>query len=70
MPWVQKRTDKRRAGRSAQVGEPVSLNDLPSSTSVFRTPSANVDLVRQRTAISRETDLNGDTQGGLTAVGA
>jgi hypothetical protein len=38
------------------AGEAVSLHDLPSSTSVFRTPSGELDMVRARTVASRGCD--------------
>lgn len=69
VPWVRKRLEKRKgsregsAGRSPvpsrtngsdnPAGEPVALHDLPSSTSVFRTVSGELDQVRQRNMESR-----------------
>ncbi|KAF2687857.1 PQ loop repeat protein [Lentithecium fluviatile CBS 122367] len=35
---------------------PIALHDLPSSTSVFRTPSGELDIVRQRSMASRGGD--------------
>lgn len=43
-------------GHGRTVGEPtepIALHDLPSSTSVFRTPSSDHDAIRQRTEESR-----------------
>ncbi|KAF2244632.1 PQ loop repeat protein [Trematosphaeria pertusa] len=42
--------------REAPAPEPIALHDLPSSTSVFRTPSGEVDFIRQRSAGSRSGD--------------
>lgn len=36
-------------------GEAIALHDLPSSTSVFRTPSGEIDIIRQRTRSSRHS---------------
>lgn len=38
--------------------EPIALHNLPSSTSVFRTPSGELDIVRQRATVS----LGGEQQ--------
>lgn len=40
------------------TGEPrtIALHDLPSSTSVFRTPSGEIDIIRQRTRSHRSHD--------------
>lgn len=39
--------------RAAAFGQPIALHDLPSSTSVFRTPSGELDIIRQRTRTHR-----------------
>ncbi|KAF2800581.1 hypothetical protein K505DRAFT_331559 [Melanomma pulvis-pyrius CBS 109.77] len=70
VPWVRKRVEKRRASRSAHPGEPVTLYDLPSSTSVFRTPSADLDIVRQRTAVTRNDSTGGDQSRELAIASA
>jgi hypothetical protein len=59
-PWVRRRFGKRSAVRSMHGEGPVALHDLPSSTSVFRTPSAESDMIRQRAAVSRDDEVNGD----------
>ncbi|ORY07517.1 PQ loop repeat-domain-containing protein [Clohesyomyces aquaticus] len=40
----------------AGAGQLIALHDLPSSTSVFRTPSGELDIVRSRRAASRGGD--------------
>lgn len=58
VPWIKRRMDKRGSGSPeaidaavrAQTG--IAMHDLPSSTSVFRTPSSDIDL-RSRTAAAR-----------------
>ncbi|KAF2640304.1 hypothetical protein P280DRAFT_32644 [Massarina eburnea CBS 473.64] len=57
-PWVQQKLKRRGlvndgTGLSpacSRTGgeEPIALRDLPSSTSVFRTPSGDLDVIRQR----------------------
>lgn len=47
---VCSRTSGREIGPTT---EPVALHDLPSSTSVFRTPPGEFDMIRQRSASSR-----------------
>lgn len=72
VPWVQRRLRRKgnigrtndsghsvpgeRHGTSSAGREPIALHDMPSSTSVFRTPSGELDLVRARTASSRRND--------------
>jgi hypothetical protein len=60
VPWVRRRLNKRSVVRSTHLEEPVALHDLPSSTSVFRTPSAELDMIRQRAAVSRDGVVNRD----------
>jgi len=43
---------RNRGPEAAAASEPVALHDLPSSTSVFRTPSGELDFIRQRRATS------------------
>jgi hypothetical protein len=59
LPWAKRKLENRDAVRSMHVEEPIPLHDLPSSTSVFRTPSAELNMTRQRTAVSRGGELNG-----------
>lgn len=60
LPWVQ-RMLKQRKGRinesaTAPAPETIAMHDLPSSTSVFRTPSGELDMIRQRGGISHGGD--------------
>ncbi|KAJ8113359.1 hypothetical protein OPT61_g4496 [Boeremia exigua] len=48
---VDSQAGERAAGSASTTG--VALHDLPSSTSVFRTPSADIEVHRQRSASSR-----------------
>lgn len=41
MPWARSRVQQRKE-RKVQEGEGVTMHEMPSSTSVFRTPSGNV----------------------------
>ncbi|KAF2739487.1 PQ loop repeat protein [Polyplosphaeria fusca] len=43
-------------------GEPVTLYDLPSSTSVFRTPSGELNFVRARTVGTRRSSNSGEAE--------
>ncbi|KAK4498269.1 hypothetical protein PRZ48_010927 [Zasmidium cellare] len=57
VPWIRKRQGERRASiqevERAQDG--ISLHDPPSSTSVFRTPSSDIEL-RSRTGVVRASN--------------
>ncbi|KAF2173935.1 hypothetical protein M409DRAFT_16204 [Zasmidium cellare ATCC 36951] len=57
VPWIRKKQRERRAPAHelgpAQHG--IGLHDLPSSTSVFRTPSSDMEL-RSRTAPARSSN--------------
>ena len=64
IPWLKRKYGKRivpTSSDTAQTGDTtantrttsIALHDLPSSTSVFRTPSAELDVHRQRSAHSR-----------------
>ena len=64
LPWLKEKYGKRIVPTTsdiARTGETtananttsIALHDLPSSTSVFRTPSAELDVHRQRSAHSR-----------------
>jgi hypothetical protein len=55
VPWVRKRLDRRGNGEGvhSSSGDPVAMHDLPSSTSVFRTPSGEIEAVRHRARASR-----------------
>lgn len=70
LPMVKKRLERRQAGvndhvntcptlggqRRVQTVDAVALHDLPSSTSVFRTPSGDAEIIRrQNTAQRRQT---------------
>ncbi|CAI6335078.1 unnamed protein product [Periconia digitata] len=75
LPWVTKKLNRRKVGVQDTAanpgptlssvgggGTPVALHSLPSSTSVFRTPSAEVESLRQRntaTGGSEWNDCNG-----------
>ncbi|PVH94843.1 PQ loop repeat protein [Periconia macrospinosa] len=41
-----------------EAAEPIMLHNLPSSTSVFRTPSGEADIIRQRNTGMRGEDRN------------
>ncbi|KAH7115199.1 PQ loop repeat-domain-containing protein [Dendryphion nanum] len=43
-------------GAEHRTVEPVTLHDLPSSTSVFRTTSGELDVVRERNSTARRSD--------------
>jgi hypothetical protein len=69
LPWIRKRSGKRGSdlANDAQEGERaigtanttgIALHELPSSTSVFRTTSAEIEVHRQRSISSR---INGVT---------
>lgn len=47
--------------KTGMVPEPVALHDLPSSTSVFRTPSGELDMIRQRNVTARGGGDGSDT---------
>ena len=51
LPWVQKtvkqKKEKENVNNTAPVPVTLVLHDLPSSTSVFRTPSGEFDMVRR-----------------------
>ncbi|KAL1619859.1 hypothetical protein SLS54_006457 [Diplodia seriata] len=49
------RVDAAGSGRGAAESSAVELHDLPSSTSVFRTPSCELALARSRTGGSRRS---------------
>jgi len=60
-PWIKSRLQVKREGNDVSpenetqeqtVTVGVVLHDLPSSTSVFRTPSAELAVVRERTAFA------------------
>jgi hypothetical protein len=59
LPWAKRKLENMDAVRSMHVEEPITLHNLPSSTSVFRTPSAELEMTRQRTTVSRGGELNG-----------
>jgi hypothetical protein len=50
LPWAVGRLERKRFGRNTRSGEEyqeaqgVTLHDLPSSTSVFRTPASDIEL--------------------------
>ena len=53
---------RNRSRIAASAPEPIALHDLPSSTSVFRTPSGELDFIRQRSAVpTRGSDHNSAT---------
>ena len=67
VPWMRSRMEKntsRQALPESSVGHPavtsgIALHDLPSSTSVFRTPSGDIEVLRQRSMSSaRGTGLD------------
>jgi PQ loop repeat len=57
VPWVKRRLKVKNSRRSEQEpeqagnGEGVVLHNLPSSTSVFRTPSCEIGTLRSRPAL-------------------
>lgn len=66
MPWVKRKVEQRSSRRSIMddadapehtgaVGGAVALHDLPSSTSVFRTPSCEVNAIRERKIASDQS---------------
>lgn len=79
-PWVRKRLQQRKVGvndglntappcsggeRGLQAAaEPITLHNLPSSTSVFRTPSGEADIMRQRNSAGRDEDRHRNSSGG------
>jgi hypothetical protein len=73
LPWVQKKLERKKgdcnvslypthSGNSGQENglptQPNALLDLPSSTSVFRTPSGELDIIRQRTLVPRASTIS------------
>ncbi|KAF2495259.1 PQ loop repeat protein [Lophium mytilinum] len=69
VPWIQAKIDKKTSARSNAVlplpngcspsntpAPVIAMHDLPSSTSVFRTPSVEISIARARTGASRRTD--------------
>jgi hypothetical protein len=70
LPYVQRKLETRRSNRR-QASQPqpaiqapacvqgITLHDMPSSTSVFRTPSSELAVARSRTSASRG-DYAGD----------
>lgn len=77
VPWVRKKLEtsksnifanvsSRITGRSQGIGE-IALHDLPSSTSVFRTPSGGVAAARVRTSASRRANMD-DSESRVTAT--
>lgn len=63
IPWIRKKLERRASTRSATPpeeasnGEPITLHDMPSSTSVFRTPSGEIELRRARTTSTSGASL-------------
>ncbi|KAF2005930.1 hypothetical protein P154DRAFT_423381 [Amniculicola lignicola CBS 123094] len=53
IPWIRKTLKKKRAITEEAHTDAIALHDLPSSTSVFRTPSGEADVARQRTGGTR-----------------
>jgi hypothetical protein len=66
VPWARMKLQKRASPISVsppeqlENGEPIVLHDLPSSTSVFRTPSGEIQLRREHVARVSGTSLNCD----------
>jgi hypothetical protein len=64
MPWIWKKLGQRASARSASPteqapnGEPVTMHNLPSSTSVFRTPSGAIELRRTQAASTSGANLD------------
>lgn len=55
VPWIMKKTGEHRASpirEGGRVPDGIGMHDTPSSTSVFRTPSSDLEL-RSRTAAAR-----------------
>jgi hypothetical protein len=53
-------TRNQASGAAGPGPESIALHDLPSSTSVFRTTSGELDFIRQRSVVSRQGgDMNG-----------
>jgi hypothetical protein len=80
VPWIQGKLDRKKSDRSntasplphgcGQVGPPavgIAMHGLPSSTSVFRTPSAEISIARARVGNSRKS--NGDDGSEIAAGG-
>lgn len=66
VPWIRKQMEKRRASTSPDVDDAarraqngIAIHDFPSSTSVFRTPSSDIEL-RSRAAAARPVTEGGD----------
>ncbi|KAF2202207.1 PQ loop repeat protein, partial [Delitschia confertaspora ATCC 74209] len=58
VPWARKKLEGKSSSISASLpvqqesAEPITMHDLPSSTSVFRTPSGEIAIKRAQTASS------------------
>lgn len=66
VPWLQKKLGQKSSSRSVSPrgedprDEPIALHDLPSSTSVFRTPSGEIHVRRHRSQNQNNAHLEGD----------
>ncbi|OCK81983.1 hypothetical protein K432DRAFT_380814 [Lepidopterella palustris CBS 459.81] len=74
VPWVRKRMDRSKSGSPRDSQRPnghtshspghgeflegIALHDLPSSTSVFRTPSVEIAVARARTGASKRPSVD------------
>lgn len=54
-PWMKQKLHRRQSF-SSPIGEQIAMHDLPSSTSVFRTPSCELSGTRSRTNASRRSE--------------
>ncbi|KAE9994759.1 hypothetical protein EG327_003023 [Venturia inaequalis] len=58
-PWVKQKLRRRQSSSSPDARE-IAMHDLPSSTSVFRTPSGELSGTRSRTDASRRPETADD----------
>lgn len=78
LPWIRKKrfTDEFRHSRfvgtdtgpsenTDSAAAPITLHDMPSSTSVFRTASREPGRLRPRTVASTRRSSNGQEEGGM-----
>lgn len=80
VPWARKKLESSRSNILANVSssitgrsqgiEQIALHDLPSSTSVFRTPSGEIAAARVRTSVSRRANIDDGESRVTTTEGA
>ena len=77
VPWVRKELETSKSNILANVfpritgrSQGIEEIDLPSSTSVFRTPSDEIAAARVRTSASRRTNMDDSESRATTTEGA